>query len=450
MGQTLSDLLDANIQTVRKGTLPNIYQLNSDYAVQRVCKNSEQYRITKTNGGEDFRAPIKLAPAGNFGAVNLDGGALGLGTGFNVNQFEQTFFQTKMGFQMTYASVQGTATSDQSVVNAWQQTMQDGLPNMARYEDASWHNLGGDDGQVAVATAFTGNGTGGTYTLDTDIGARMMIPNQPFEIINGATWKTGQTGVSPDYLPFVNPGAASYDGRQITFTAPVTLTGGNIPAAGDVLYFGGATPAGTPTWLQGLRYVNTTATSGNYLGLSRTTFPTINSSAVTTGGTLTPAMVLALVQLIRIRAGNSTNPSLIGLIGPQQIAQTNAQVQAMSNYYRTEITQAQIDPLPKVELDGGIMYGGVTHYYDALQLASQIDYCNPKDWGRVFYNDKVAADFYRNPGNNEMFFPMYNANGGPMATVLFYLISTLNYYNCNPMNSGLITGLTSPSQGYDY
>lgn len=450
MGQTLEQLLNANIEQVRRGTLPNLYQLNKDYAVQRVCKNAEQYRITKTTNGDDFRAPIKLAPAGNFGAVNLDGGALGLGTGFSIAQFTQTFFQTKMGFQMTYASTQGTSTTEQSVLNAWQMTMADGLPNMARYEDASWHNLGGDDGQVAVATAFTGNGTGGTYTLDTEIGARMMIPNQPFEIINGATWKTGQTGVSPDYLPFVSPGAVAYNGRQVTFTCPVTLTGGNIPAAGDILYFGGATPAGTPTWLQGLRYVNTTATSGNYLGLSRTTYPAINSSAITSGGNLTPAMVLALLQLIRIRAGNDGTQGLIGLIGPQQIAQTNAQVQAMSQYWRSEIKQSQIDPMPSVELDGGIQYGGQTHYYDALQLASQIDYCVPQDWGRVYYNDKMAADFYRNPGNNEMFFPMYNANGGPMATVLFYLVSTLNYYNTRPDRSGLITGLTSPADNYDF
>jgi len=450
MAQTLDNLLNANIETVRKGALPMIYQMNKDLAVQRVCGNSEQHRITKTTNGDDFRAPIQFAPPGNFGVGNLDGGALGLGTGFNIAQFLQTFFTTKMGFQMTYASIQGTATTDQSVLNAWQMTMQQGLPNMARYEDAAWHNLGGDDGQVGVATAFTGNGTGGVYTLDTDIGARMFIPNQPFEIINGATWKTGQTGVSPDYLPFVSPGAVDYASRQITFTCPVTLTGGNIPAAGDVLYFAGATPAGTPTFLQGLKYVNTTTTSGNYLGLSRTTYPSINSSAITTGGNLTPAMVLELIQLIRIRQGNQSSPKLIGLVDPHQIAVMNSTVQAMQQYYRTQVSQSQIDPLPGVELDGGIIYGGVTHHYDALQSASRIDYVNTADWLRVYYDSSVAADFYRNPGNNEMFFPLYSSsNGGPSASVLFYLISTINYANLNPANSGLITDLTLPS-GYSY
>lgn len=449
MGQTLADLLDANIQTVRRGVLPKIFQLNRDYGVQRICGNSETHRITKTNGGEDFRAPIQFAPPGNFGVGDLDGGNMGLGTAFNVNQFLQTFFTVKMGFQMTYAAAKGTATSDQSVVNAWQMTMQQGLPNMARYEDAAWHNIGGSDGQVAVATAFSGDGTGGTYTLDTDMGARMMIPYQPFEIDNGATWKTGQTDVSPDYLPYVNAGGVDYQNRQITFTCPVTLTGGNVPAAGDILYFAGATPSGTPTFLQGLHYANTTTTSGNYLGLSRTTFPSINSSAVTTGGNLTPAMVLQLIQLIRIRAGNAVGPDLVGLVPPHQIAAMNAQVQAMQQYYRTQRTESQIDPLPSVQLDGGIDYGGVTHYYDALEIATQIDYCNKKDWVRVYYDDKVAADFYRNLGSNEMFFPLYSTNGTPNATVLFYLISTLNYANINPQNSGLITDLTIP-QGYDF
>lgn len=450
MGQTLQDLLNANIETVRKGALPMVFQLNNNYAVQRVCGGSESHRITKTTNGADFRAPIKFAPAGNFGVGNFDGGAMGFGKGFSIGQFIQTFFQLKMGFQLTYNSAIGTATYEQSVLNAWQMTMEDGLPNMARYEDAAWHNLGGQDGEVGVTTAFTGDGTGGVYTLDAEYGARMFIPNQPFEIINGATWKTGQTGVSPDYLPFVSPGAVNYNGRQITFTCPVTLTSGNVPAAGDLLYFAGATPGGTPTFLQGKNYVNTTATSGNYLGLSRTTYPSINSSALTTGGSLNAAMVLALVQLIRINAGTAASADLIGLVSPHQIAVMNSQVQAMQQYYRSQVTEKQIDPLPSVQLDGGIVYGGTTHYEDQLQSSTRIDYCNPKDWFRVYLNDKPGADFYRNLGNNEMFFPMYSTNGSPMSTTLFYLISYLNYGNINPQNSGLLTNLTPPTQDYNY
>src|SRR5579883_1977343 len=171
-GQLLTDLLNANIENVRKGALPYIYQKNSDFAVQRVCNNTEQHRITKTTNGADFRAPIELAPPGVFGAANLDAGALGVGVGFNIAQFLQTFFDVKMAFQLSYQSVKGTSTTEQSVINAWQRTMEEGLPNMARYEDASWHNLGGSDGQVGVATAYSGNGSAGTYTLDPDVGAR--------------------------------------------------------------------------------------------------------------------------------------------------------------------------------------------------------------------------------------------------------------------------------------
>jgi len=457
-GQSLNDLLNANIERVRSGVLPRIYQLNKDLAVQRVMKNSETWRITKTTNSADFRAPIELGPPGIFGAANLDGGTLGVGVGFSIAQFLQTFFETKMAFQLSYRSIKGTATSEQSVLNAWQRTMTEGLPNMAAYEDISWHNLGGQDGQLGVVTSVAGAspGAAGVFTMETDMGSRMFLPNMRFEIVDstGATWKT--SGVSPDNLPYANPGGVRYPGRTIAYTCPVTLTGGNVPAAGDILYFQGAISAGpVATWLQGLRYVNTTTTSGNYLALSRTTYPVINSSAITSGGTLTPDMCLALLQLIRINTGTNQVPSsLIGLVGPHQIAVMNSTVQNIQTFFRTQVTEKQIDPLPQVMLDGGIVWGGQTHWYDSKQSASRIDYCNPPDWGRVYLDDKPGADFYRNPGNNEMFFPQYSSgsggNGTPMTNVLFYLISTMNYYNLNPQNSGLLTSLTPPAVNYTY
>lgn len=453
MGQLLTDLLNANIEALRNGPLPYVYQRNKNFAVQRVCKDSESYRITKTTNGADFRAPIELGPPGNFGAVNLDGGPLGLGVGFSIAQFLQTFFDVRMAFQLSYQAVKGTATSDQSKLNAWQKTMEEGIPNMARYEDISWHNLGGQDGQVGVATTFASiSGTSGTYTMDPDVGARLFIPNQRFEIVDstGSTWKT--SGVSPDNLPYVNPGGINYAARQITFTFPSSMTAGNAPANGDILYLGGAIAAGpVATWLQGLRYVNTTATSGNYLGLSRTTYPTINSSAITSGGTLTPAMVLALRQLITVNAGDSTTIKLIGLVDPHQVAVMSQEVQNLQTFYRSSVTESQIDPLPAITIDGGITWGGLTHYQDAVQSSTRIDYCNPDDWGRVYLDDKPGADFYRAPGSNEMFFPvMSTSNGAPTAAQVFYLISTMNYFNVNPMKSGLITGLTPPPTDYTY
>ena len=41
-------------------------------------------------------------------------------------------------------------------------------------------------------------------------------------------------------------------------------------------------------------------------------------------------------------------------------------------------------------------------------------------------------------------------NAGYAAGTLFYLISTLNYYNVNPQMNGLITGLSTPPSDYTY
>lgn len=445
--QQINDVLNANIETLRKGALPYVYQKNKNFAVQRIMQNTDSYRITKTTNGLDFRAPIEFGPPGVFGAANLDGGALGLGTGFSISEFSQTYFDVKMAFQMSWLSTKGTSTSAQSVINVFQRTMTEGLPNMARYEDVSWHNLGGQDGQVGIGTTASNlTSTTATYTMDPDVGARLFIPLQRFEILNASgTWIT--QNYSPDNLPYVNAGGINYAARTIQITFPTGMT---APANGDVLYFQGATPAGVPTWLQGLRYVNTTATSGNYLGLSRTTYPTINSSAITSGGTLTPQMVLALRQLIMVRQGDAQALKVTGLIDPHQIAVMSASVQTLQTFYRSQVTEKQIDPLPEVTLEGGIVWGGVTHYYDGVQSSTRIDYCNSDDWGRVYIDDKPGADFYRRPGDNEMFFNSVATNGSPNSDLLFYLIATLNYYNVNPGNSGLITNLVSPSSDYTY
>ena len=443
MGQLLTDVLNADIETVRKGVLPIIYQLKKDLAVQRVMKNTEAYRITKTTNADDFRAPLKTAPAGYYGAVNLDGGNLGLGVGFSVAQLIQTFFSVKMGFQMSYASVQGTATTDQSVVNVFRETMKDGTPMMARYEDIAWHNLGGNTGQVGIVTTTTAVGGGTeTFTMDPEFGARLMLPNQRVEIFssNLVTWRT--SAVSPDNLPYVQ--SVNYVTRQVV----VTNLGVIVPANGDYLFLPGCTA--TPIWANGLYYVSTTATSGSYLGLSRTTYPQINPCAITSGGIINPQQILALKKQIKVRAGDAEMVNLIGLASPHQIAQMSAQVQAIQFFLRNQVEQKQIDPLPQ-QPDDGVIFGEITHYEDLVQGNDRIDYPNTSTWGRV-YLDRPGADFYRDPGSNQMFFPQTasGTNAGYAAGTLFYLICTENWYNVNPQMNGLITGLTPPASDYSY
>jgi len=195
--------------------------------------------------------------------------------------------------------------------------------------------------------------------------------------------------------------------------------------------------------------VNTTATSGLYLGLDRATQPKINTSVITSGGTLDPAQILALKQLIEVNTGGAA-PELLGLASPHQFAIMSRQVQTMQFFLRSQVTQAQIDPLPKMS-DDGVLFGDVTHYKDLCQAADRIDYCDKKTWGRV-YLDKPGADFYEDPLSGDKFFPMTasSTNAGYAAGSLFYLISTLNYYNVNPQFSGLISGLNTPTSDYGY
>ncbi|MFA9198001.1 MAG: hypothetical protein ACEQSO_00975, partial [Aquirufa sp.] len=197
----------------------------------------------------DFRAPIETGNRAQFGTFSLEGGSLGLGGSFTVDQLIQTYFPLKLGFQINRQASWGTENSTLSVVDAWKDSIKKAIPLFQNYDDASFFNITGNQGLIGQVTAVSGpSGSNYTLTFETSFGSNLLFPGQVFEAYNSSlVQQTAVAGV--DNLPYV----VSQD--PIARTAVVTnVPGGWTPTVGDYLAFQGA--GATPAWLNGLYYVN--------------------------------------------------------------------------------------------------------------------------------------------------------------------------------------------------
>lgn len=430
MAQTLTQLLNANIETLRQEAMPYLYELSTFFS-GKILKGTKAYQITKTTNSLDFRAPLMINPPGKYGAVSLAGGNLGLGSGFDVKHLVQTYFATKLGFQLNYDARMGTKTKGQSVVNAFKETTKAAFPVFQRYDDVSWHSIGGSQGIIGQATAYASN----VYTMDSEYGADLIVVGQSAEIFDTTLVTQKTSNSTPDSLPTVT--AVDKINKTVTFTSLSGLA--TAAAATDKLLFEGC--GATPAWANGLQYFNDNSTSGNLLGLSRSSYPEIVANGVNAAGALTVAQGLLLKHRIFKRRGKLPT-GLRGSVNVAQQATMLLNANQISEWMRGR-NDKTIDQLPQVEDE--IVWCGITHDLDGHQSNKRVDWVNKDVWGRV-YLDKEGADFFENM-EGKKFFEQRGSNGGVLACDLFYWLSTQNYYCVDPGSQGYIYNLTVGS-GY--
>ena len=423
MAQAIADVYAANIQQIDK-SLPDLFELNpTTYGL--LTKAGKTAKIAKTVEGKDFRVPLKTSPGGIFGALNLAGGSFGAGSGPVYQQMYQTYFALKLGAEQNLDTIYNTESSNQSVVNAFRDTMKSLLPNMQWYANASLHNISGNQGLVALATAFDT----ATYTLDSEYGANLLLPGMQVEIFsnNLGAHKTSAS----DPLPAIT----AIDKNARTVTLNNLPTGGSAPGNDDYLAFPGVTA--TPTWLQGMNYFHTASTSGTMLGLTKTSYPEIMPSYYNAAAALVPQHGLLLRTKILQRRGKVGN--LTGVIHPAQAAQIYNLGIALSEWSRGK-SDKMIDIMPAAE--DNIPFCGVSHKLDIHQSKKRINWIDPKNWLRVYLKE---LEFYKEPGTGRTVFTKYASTGYPSAAIVYYMMLVENFVCVDPGSEGFLYGLSIPT-----
>lgn len=370
-----------------------------------------------------MRIPLELRPGGNFQYFNPDGGDLGRGGGPTWDK--AVVNAVFMSEAMEYTKLAQWSTDDErkSVQNAVRRLTATALSEIRRQIDAQLMQPGtGVIGTIGVVT----NGAGfDTLTLNSDgFGARLIRFGQQVQI-----W---DTTLATDRGSTVVTG---YDvaNKQIIVTPAVAGT-----IATDLIVTEGiSNPTALPA-LFGVPYHHSNASTGTWLGFSRSATPEIRSNRVNAGGVgLTLPLPRLAMNRIGDRLGDDFKSSPVAWMHP-------AQAQAYEEIGQLVIT---IDKSSKAE--------GLDMYFnDNMRLAgapvrkhfnwdrTRIDFIVDEVWGRA---EILPIGFYKTDGRH--IFEIRGPSGGVATADIFYMVVGMQTFVTNPAATSYIDNLAVPA-GY--
>ena len=442
MAASVTDFASTFLEKVRPN-LQSLLDMNEANAASYLVKKGSN--VIPVNE-RVARIPLLVQNGGDFGTVDLDGGALGSGSGMKFTHMESTYVTTKLSFEVTAKSIYATDSRDKALVDVMKTTMENAIKEFNIYDDILWHNQTGSQGVLAkgdgtTAVSATTNPAGAndvvTYTLDSAFSSQLFRVGQPVEIYDStlATQKTVQN--SPDTLPRVT--AFNVSARTVTLTFPAAFNNSyKVTAANTDYIVQAGLSLGSATSKLGLYHFNNTATTGLLCNVNRATYPEINSNWVTASGTLIPLYIMLLKHRILQRRG-AMPTDLVGICHPAQQAAIAQYGLTWSTWNRGNADK-MIDPLPNI--GDNIAFGGINFKSDIRANRTRMDVISPSTWGRTRLKD---TDFFEVDGRR--IFENRNATGGVKASMQFHLILAENFYCADPGSQGFITGLTPPS-GY--
>ena len=423
--ETVTNILRANMENVSR-VLPELYEKENNTMYGKISKASKDFKIAKTVNSSDFRQPIRVKPAGTFGTFTPGGGSMGVGGGSDIQQFVQTYFPLKMAFGLNLDVNWNSDGNPQSLVNEFAKTMKDAIPSFQNYADKSFHNITGNQGLIALGTAFDT----ATFTFDTEFGANLLQVGMDVEIFANDLLTHRTSAVTPDDLPRV--ASINYDAG----TAVLENLGSITPSATDYLAFPGV--GGTPAWLNGLEYFMSNATSGTLLGLNRATYPQINPSTFSVAGTIVPQAGYVLKQRIRQKRGSV--PKLEGYAHMSQAAAVANLTVAVTHFDRAKGDKKILDIMPDIEQ--GFEYCGVSHSIDMHASKKTIYWMDKAKWQRVYAKE---LGFLEEPMSGRKVFMKRATSGQLSHAIEFFLTLAENFAMEDPGTSGKLYNLSIPS-----
>ena len=389
-----------------------------------VFYSSIEKRNVETISSRDMRIPLELRPGGKFGHYDPDGGDLGRGTGPVFDKAVISAVHFKMGVEWTKKAEWSTDEARKAVLNTFRHLLAKSMGEFRRHVDSACMTSG--NGVLANPdTISAGGGTNGgdlwTIPATDGFGVRLLRYGQPVGIYD-TTLATKRGEAEINFYDIEN--------RQVS-TYPA-IAGA---LANDKLVVSGLTA--TPVGLYGVPYHHSNATTGTWLGFTRSATPEIVANAVNAAGALSLPFARLALNKIGNRVGLNNIPKVTAWMH-------NCQKQA---YEELGQLASIIQKQPKSEaLD---MYFG-----DNLQMAgapvktsfswnkTRIDFVNQEVWGRA---ELKPAGFYEVDG--QKIFPIRGASGGIAASMIFYIVASFNMFVNNPAACSYIYGLTIPS-GY--
>lgn len=425
MSQTNQNTMALQLEKVRdKFTL--MYD-RDDMLLTKIQQRGDVEMVSSRN----LRGPLQVAPGGNAGAYNPDGGDLGRGSGTVYDFFQITPQYFRIAVEQNTLVKYATDTREKAIANAIKRELAQSMAQFRKFLDTILQT----DGTGVIGTVAAGGVSGNTLTMAVPYGAALVYDNQIVQVY--------------DTTLVTNRGSF-----KVVTSDPVTnqtIVADALPAgtvAGDVLVYDGLTGA-NPIGIYGLKYHQSNATTGTWLNLNRATYPVILATPAVNAANsaLVPSFIrLALNKMRKALGINAENnktrsPKLLGY-GPleQEQAWENLAITTSSiikegaggrandydGLFTGKLTMSGIEFMPSIHAD-----------------QTRIDFLNLSHWGRAVSKDIGLFE----DGEGKTVFPVYGASGGVAAANIFYYDTGFNVFSDSPRSGAYVYALARPT-GY--
>lgn len=369
-----------------------------------------------------MRVPLELRPGGSFQYFNPDGGDLGRGGGPTFDKATLTCVFVSENIEYTKLAQWATDDDRKSIVNGVRRLTATALDELRRQLDAQMMQSG--DGVIGTVTSDTPAGGSNVIVMTTDgFGARLMRYGQTVQVFDATLATNRGSGVITFW---------DVENKIINITPQIA----GVVATDKIVTNGISTPTSLPA-LYGVPYHHSNASTGTWLGFSRSTTPEIRANRVNAASAaLTLPLPRLAINKIGNRVGLDNDFSPIAWMHPAQKA----------SYEEIGQLVSIIQKAPKEE--------SLNMYFDSMQLAgasvkssynwdkTRIDFVTDSVWGR---GEILPIGFYTTDGRN--IFEIRGPSGGVATAEIFYMVVGMQTFVTNPAGCSYIDALAVPS-GY--
>lgn len=369
-----------------------------------------------------MRIPLELRPGGSFQYFNADGGDLGRGGAPTFDKAVLTSVFLSQNIEYTKLNQWSTDDARKAIISSVRRYTATALDELRRQLDAQLMQAG--DGVVGTISAVATAGGVDTYTLNSDgFGARLVRFGQTVQVFDTTLATLRGSGVITEW-----------DVPNKTIDVTPAIAGA---VATDVLVTAGITdPTALPA-LFGVPYHHSNASTGSWLGFSRSATPEIRSNRVNgNNSALTLPLPRLAINMIGNRVGIDNNFSPNAWMHPAQ-KQSYENIGQLVSIIHKQAKEESLDM-----------------YFDSMQMAGapvktsynwnpkRIDFVVDDVWGR---GEILPIGFYTTDGRK--IFEIRGPSGGVATADIFYMVVGMQTFVSNPAATAYIDNLQVPT-GY--
>ena len=381
-----------------------------------------QKRPAEKVSNRQMRISLELRPGGSFAYFNPDGGDLGRGGGPTYDKAVVNCVFMVEAIEYTKLSQWSTDDERKAVVNSVRRLTATALDEIRRQIDSQMMQAG--TGVIGTVTTDTPSGGSNVIALTTDgFGARLMRFDQTIQIWDATlATKRGEGKIT----------LLDVENKTITVTPQIA----GVIATDLIVTAGLTSPASLPALL-GVPYHHSNASTGTWLGFSRSATPEIRANRVNAGGA---SLTLPLPRLVLTKIGNRLGEDAKfkpkAWMHPAQLANYENIGQLISNINIAGGAKTFDPYFTKYQMAGSEVE---TNYsWDK----TRIDFVVEDVWGRA---EILPIGFYTVDGRK--FFELRGASGGVATADIFYMVVGMQTYVTNPAAVAYIDNLAVPA-GY--